>query len=402
MTTLTRAALALLVTSLAVPVAAQPPAASPSADPITQPLLRAEQIRFVGSFVLPVRTQQSEKEPDIIAYGGYALGMGPDGASLYVGCHDWGDKLARVSIPAMGETAKVIEPCTAIPNLAEISGPQGRVNGIELGGSLWWNNRLIVSAFTFYDPNAGTDEGHNKTHFAGPSIAELAGPWKVGGDAPGIVAGNMAVVPEEWRTLVGGPVIGGLCCISIISRSSFGPAINVFNPDDLGKVAKVKSQMLAGYPDDHQNLGPYESAGEYYGMAMTMGGLAWPRGSRSVLALVNRPTTYCYGRGTNDQSLDGKPVGNGRVYCYDPYSQEQGFHSRDFELSAVVFDAADLARVKAGRRRPWDVKPVARFLLPGAPKTGVLHSATFDPATGRLYLAPAFGSQGQIYVWEIK
>lgn len=395
-----RSLFTLWLAMLPVVVLAQTPPATPGAE--TQPLLRADQITYLGAFTLPVRTQESEKEPDIIAYGGYGLGMGPDGASIYVGCHDWGDKLARVSVPPLGGEAKVIEPCTAIPNLQEISGPEGRVNGLQLGGSLWWHDRLIVSAFTYYDPNAGTDLGHNKTHFAGPSITELAGPWRVGSDEPGIVAGNMAVVPEEWRAAIGGPVIGGLCCIAIISRSSFGPSINVFNPDDLGKTPKVRSQMLAGYPNDHQNLGPHESAGEYYGMAMSMGGLAWPRGTRSVLAIVNRPTSYCYGTGTRDETLAGKPTGTGHVYCYDPYSQYQGTHSRDFELSAVMFDANDLARVKSGRKRPWDVKPVTRIVLPGAPKTGVLQSATFDPATGRLYLAPAFAGKGQIHVWQIR
>ncbi|MFN7977706.1 MAG: hypothetical protein U0P30_06185 [Vicinamibacterales bacterium] len=395
------AVLAVVLLSMPWPVVAQPSVAPP-ADVTSQPLIGADQITYVGAFSLPVLTSASTVEGDTLSYGGYALGLGPDGASLYVGCHDWGEKLARVSIPAMGEQAKVIEPCTTIPKVTGISGPLGLVNGMALGGSLWWHDRLIVSAYTYYDNSAGTSDGHNKTHFAGPAIGQLAGPWRVGNDPPGMIAGNMAVVPEEWRALVGGPVIGGLCCIPIISRSSYGPSISAFNPDDIGTASKVKSEMLVGYPDDHQNLGGYNSAGEFYGMAMTMGGFAWPRGTRAVLAVVNRPTAYCYGRGTTDKQLDGQPTGTGHHYCYDPYSQEQGNHSPDFELSVIVFDAADLAKVKAGRKRPWDVKPVTRINLPNAPKAGQLQSATFDPATGRLYLTPSYKIQGQIYVWQIK
>jgi hypothetical protein len=393
----------MLGASLAAAQPASPAAAAPRVDPTTQPLLKADQITYLGSFTLPVLTGPSTAEADQLTYGGYGLGMGADGTSLYVGCHDWGDKLARVRIPEMGKEAEVVEPCTAIPNFAEISGPDGRVNGLVLGGSLWWNDRLIVSGYTFYDPAAGTRDGHNKTHFAGgPAIGDLKGPWRVGTDEPGIIAGNMAVVPEEWRASIGGPVVGGLCCISIIGRSSYGPAINVFNPDDIGRVPKIKSEMLAGYPDNHQNLGRYHGASEYFGGAMTMGGLAWPRGTRAVLAIVNWPSSFCYGAGTNDPALDGKPTGTGHVYCYDPFFANQGQHSKDWELSAIVFDAVDLARVKAGRRQPWNVKPVARLPLPNAPKIGLVQSATFDPDTGRLFVAPSFGQPGVIHVWQIR
>lgn len=389
----------------AIAMAAQG-AAPPAASPQTQPPITGRDVTFVGAFTLPSRTSPSEAVADFISYGGFGLGLGADRQSLYVGCHDYGDKLARVTIPAPGAASRVVEPCTAIPRFAEISGAGGRENGLVVGGSLWYHGRLIVSGYTYYDASAGTPQGHNRTHFAGgPGVGDLAGPWRVGTDGPGLVAGNMAVVPDEWRAAIGGPVIGGLCCIPVISRSSYGPSIHAFDPDDLGRAAAVRSTMLAGYPEGHATLGAYESAGEFYGMAMTMGGLAWPRGSRSVLAIVNRPTTYCYGQGTADPALDGTPVPDtqGAVhYCYNTLGNtDKASHSRDYELSLVVFDANDLAAVKAGRRRPWEVRPTARLRLPKAPTTTVLQSATFDPESGRLYVAPAFKGEGTIYVWRI-
>jgi len=365
-------------------------------DPRTLPTLAASQIAYLGSFTAPKNTIPNASEPDRLEYGGYALSLGPDGKSLFIGCHDWGDKLARITIPAVGGGASVVEPCTAIPNWQNIANAQGRVNGLVVGGSLWYQGALLVNGYTFYD-NTG---GHLATTFKGATIGTLAGPWKLSATWPGMFAGNMAAVPAEWRALVGGPVLAGLCCISTIGRSSFGPAMFSFDPANVG--GSNASTWLVGYPEAHKTLGPYDSAGEYYGMAMTMGGLGWVPGTRSPFAVVNRPTTYCYGEGTTNKALHQQPNGKGQIYCWDPFGDNSnGYHSESYELSLVVYDGNDLAAAKAGTKQPWEVVPTARIVLPGGVLAKELRSATFDPATGRLYVAMEYGPNPRIHVWQI-
>lgn len=365
--------------------------------PTGQPMLTAADVGYIGLFPLP--SYAGAGTNDTLAYGGYALGIGPDGASLYVGCHDHGDRLARVTIPTAAKPSTVVENCTAIPNLAGIATPAGAYNGITLGGSLVADGRLIVTAYPFY--SQGTD--HLATSFAGASIATLAGPVRVGAAAnipPGIVAGGMGAVPPDWRGALGAAALSGLGGISIISRSSFGPALVGFNPADVG--GSNAATWFVGYPDAHQTLGPHASAGTYWGQAATYGGIGWLPGTRSPFVVANLPRTFCYGAGTTDRTMQGKPTGTGHIYCYDSTGNlYQGTHSDGYDLALITYDAADLLEVKAGRKQPWEVLPKARIPLVGAPEAFAVTSATFNPSTGRLYVAMYYGAAPRLHEWQI-
>ena len=69
--------------------------------------------------------------------------------------------------------------------------------------------------------------------------------------SPGLYAGYMAVVPPEWRTLLGGPAITGQGVLSIIGRTSFGPAAFAFDPDGLGRENPVPATPLVYYTMEH-------------------------------------------------------------------------------------------------------------------------------------------------------
>jgi len=60
-----------------------------------------------------------------------------------------------------------------------------------------------------------------------------------------------------------------------------------------------------------------------------------------------------------------------------------------------AYDAHDLAAVRAGTKNPWDVKPYAVWSLdlPTPPNHNGHHlgGATYDPATGRLFISQQFG-----------
>jgi hypothetical protein len=365
----------------------------------TQHLVQAGNLVYLGKFFLP-SDDGSGRPPaeSFLSYGGFALGIGPDGQSLYFGCHAQGSRLARVTVPGIGGLASVVERCAAIPNLAAIN--PGDPNGQQLGGSLSWNGRLVVSGYSFYDGNNSA----SATHFVGSDTTTLGGPFRVGTDLPGMIAGYMGIVPQEWRGLLGGPALTGQCCLSIISRSSYGPSVSVFDPDQLGAGA-TPSRMLVGYPDAHQTLGPYDTAGPYFNGATRLGGVAFPAGTRSVLFVGRHASTYCYGEGTGNPALHNTPHPGGGVYCYDPTDYYKGTHGYPYHHQVWAYDANDLLAVRQGLKQPWDVVPYATWTLSnmdGGGGTASIRSATYDPATRRWYIVQdTAGAAPEVHVYEI-
>ena len=192
-------------------------------NPRTLPAVTAAPV-YLGSFTIP---------PEL-HYGGHALGLSADGASLYYTCI-YGTSIARLSIPALGGTAAILEPCGG-PDIVKGMGQSGLIGGI-----LHYGGAMYLTTYGDYDA------GHSMrtSHWSGAALNAMSGPDAISNDInPGLVAGYMAVVPAEWRALLGGPVLSGQCCISIISRSSHGPAAAVFDPAD----RKKKAKLLQGYP----------------------------------------------------------------------------------------------------------------------------------------------------------
>ncbi len=368
------ACLLLAFAVLAVPAGAQLPE--------TLPRVESGDLVYLGSFGLPATDGVDDATEHALSYGGAALGLGPEG-SLYVGCHAWHNRLARVSVPAVGETATVLAPCTAIPNLDAVD--PGAGEGLALGGSLLWRNRLLVAAWSYYD--AGGDAA--ASHFAGPpDVAALEGPVRLDGAAPGLVGGYMGVVPDEWQAALGGPALTGQCCIPIITRSSQGPAASVFDPDDVGPDRPAASTLLVGYPAEHP-LAPWSGTSALYNGATVIGGLAFPAGSRSVLFFGRHGDTFCYGTGEE---------------CGDPAESDKGNHAWPYRHQVWAYDAGDLAAVKAGRVAPWDVRPYATWTLPGMSDNGSasMRSATYDPTTRRVYLTTVYGDAPRVHVYQVR
>jgi hypothetical protein len=364
--------------------------------PQSQPLVQLGNFAYLGKFALPYDDGASVP----LTYGGGAIGLGPDGASLYFGCHS-ATRLARVTIPAIGGLASVIDRCQAVPNLAGVN--PGDVNGYRIGGTLSWNGRLIATGYAYYDASHSAVA----SHFAGPTVGQLAGPFRVGTEKPGFVGGYMGVVPAEWRALLGGPALTGQCCISILSRTSFGPSVSVFDPDTLG-TGSTPSRMVVGYPAGHETIGGYTSTGTQFNGSTNMGGVAFPAGTRSVLFIGRHGSTFCYGDGTKDPALHQQPnpgAGPGEVWCYDPTNQYKGPHGFPYRHQVWAYDAVDLALVAQGAKNPWDVVPYGVWTLTdidGGAGTAMITSATYDPASRRLYVvADSSGARPEVHVYEI-
>ena len=373
---------------------------SSAQTPQEQPLPTAADIEYLGSFLVPTSDGAGPASATWyqLNYGGYGLGLGPDGASLYYGCHDWHSRLGRITNPtpslvAPFPMAKIVEPCTTVPNLNAIDPDASGTR--RIGGTLRWNGRLILSAFHTYDGN-GNATG---SHFSGDSIAGLRGPVRVSGSGilPGKIGGGHTVVPQEWRPILGGPVLAGQCCISIITRSSFGPSVSVFDPDNIGAASITPATLLVHYTTADGFKPVLWSALRY-------GGLAWPSGYRGVIALTLSGTSAnsCYGTGTSDQSLHMQPTPDGKDrYCYDPTSGAKGYHAYPSKIVGYVYDAVQFAEVVKGTRSPLNLQPVSEIDLPPQIGSTELTSAVYDDTTRRLYVVGA-RTPPRVHVMRVK
>lgn len=342
------------------------------AQPSALPRIQAADVTLLGSFTVP--TTDGVSDPNLpvehhrFSYGGWALGMGPDGVSLYFGCHAWYDRLGRISIPTINGVATTVESCTAVPNLTFDM----------LGGTLSWMNKLVMSAYVYYDAsNSAT-----ASHYSGASIGTLSGPVKLTGQPPGWLGGYMGVIPSEWRSTIGGPAFTGQCCLSIISRTSYGPSVSVFDPANL-----VSSKMLLGYDSAHP-LAQIGAQSTYFNMTTKVAGIAFPEGTRSLLFIGRQGTgPFCYGTVCPPDPTEPVPG--------------QGPHAYPYRWQVWAYDVNDLVAVKNGTKQSWEVQPYSIWELPGRlDETASITSATYNPATRRIYVSVG-GEPSKVVVYQV-
>jgi hypothetical protein len=204
----------------------------------------------------------------------------------------------------------------------------------------------------------------------------------------------MGEIPAAWHALLGGPVLVGNCCISIISRTSFGPAAFVFNPADAGTAQTIQARPLVYYPPEHV-LAPYDPAEQrltnrsapLYNGTTTITGVVFPEGTRSVLFFGRHGTgPFCYG-----------------IDCVDPLGKWQGNLAWPYQSQIWAYDATDLARVKAGSKKPWEIKPygVWKLDLPFDFPTKTIKGAAYDPKTQRIFISQERQEWQLIHVYTV-
>lgn len=361
--------------------------AAQSSDPATLPRVQASDLHYLGSFALP-QTDSSGDLAGRLTYGGWALGLSPEGG-LYLAGHDQTSpaRLFEVSIPAIGGTA-TIRQRGADPT----QGRQASIdpdNKIRMAGSLAYDGRLITAYYSYYDG----DESATLSHVAsGLTLGAdpVVGPVRVGTTGAGFVGGYMAAIPAEWRAALGGPAVTGVCCLAIANRTSWGPALSVFDPADIGRVdGPVPATEVLGYPMAHPTLGEWRSGSTRYNGTTEIAGMAFPAGTRSVLFIGKQGTgPFCYGTGET---------------CSDPVAFDQGVHGYPYVHQVWAYDVNDLVKVKAGELEPWQVEPYATWRLTEMNDAGnaSIRGAVYDAATRRLYVTTAYGENPRVHVYEL-
>ena len=357
----------------------------PSGHPSGLPLLSSEQMSYLGSFSLP--SQDSHDRP--LSYGGHALSVNPAGGSLFFGGHDWYQELCEVGVPASIGTGSgtIVRGCTDVT--------EGKLAGagnyhVKLGGTLVHNGRLIISAYEYYDADGSQVNTHGVSGTDLGATADFQGWYPLAAAAtPRSMAGYMTVIPEEWRPLLGGPALTGLCCVSILSTTSAGPAATVFDPDDVGVKNPIPGFTLLQYPLGNATTGDGTESNPIFVQSDAVVGMAFPAGSRSVLFFGRHGTgPYCYGTGED---------------CDDPVDGSKGTHAYPYVHQVWAYDAVELVAVKQGAKQPWQVRPYATWTLSEMDAGGgaTIRGAAYDPATRRVYVTEGFGDTPVVHVYRL-
>jgi uncharacterized protein (DUF2147 family) len=306
---------------------------------------------------------------DGFPYGGSAIAFNPSRGTLVMTGMIYDQMTAEITIPACGGTASVVTNFTD-----DLEGKLHSINPSDsnrqlIGGHLFYNGKLYVSAFSYYDGN-GTQV---LSHFVRPADltvkGQVTGPFRAGSMGAGWYSGYMTPIPAEWQSALGGPALTGNCCLSIISRTSYGPSVSSFDPTHLGT-----ANELVGYDQGHQTLGTYGTSGAHpkFNGSTRIKGIVFPQGSSSVIFIGRTGTgNYCYGEASA---------------CGDPSNNSKGEHAYPYVMYAWAYDANDLAAVRAGTKQPWQVTPYATWTLPGSGDSEYSGATAYDPATGHIYV----------------
>lgn len=394
------------------------PSAQPAAPPTSAPMLQAGDITYLGSVRVPETdgtcVNLSGSNPGCLGYGGWGLGWGPvvnGQRTVFISGHDVGDQMCQVTAPAVGGTATVVGKCVTVPNRNKVDSAGTGVNGIVPGGALYYNGRLLVTYYAYY-PGSNSATATHVVSTNGQLTGLTGNPVRVGTLPPAAVAGYMGTVPPEWQAALGGPAFTGNCCTSIISRSSYGPSVGTFNPDQVGAVNPAPFTPLVFYDQAHP-LAPYEGAepSNLFNGSTVMGGVMMPSGFRSVVFIGRQGLgDRCYGTGTDNQALHQTPHPEGNRWCYDPAQHSKGDHAYPYVHQLWVYDANDLAKVKAGQLPTWAVKPTILPLtgLPSGNGNGAtINSASYDDASRLLlvtehYSDASYHNPPAIQVFQVR
>ena len=331
-------------------------------------LIQSSDLSYLGSFKVP---QGGGTANGAFEYGGSAMAYNPVNDSIYLVGHVYDQRTAELKIPALGGIATTIQPLTD-----SLEGKLGSVGigSIYIGGHMIFNARLFTTAFVYYDG----DGSQTLSHFSRPlSLAtkgQVSGPSRAGSMGAGYYSGYMAPVPVEWQAALGGQAVTGNCCLSIISRTSYGPALFSFNPSSLGTATP-----LVYYTQSQQTLGIYGASGSHpvFNGTTRVKGVIIPAGTASVLFFGRTGIgNYCYGEASA---------------CGDPSSSSKGEHAYPYKLYVWAYDLRDLAQVRSGVRQPWSVVPYATWELAGSGDSEYSGAAAYDQATNRIFIAEQYG-----------
>lgn len=393
--------------------------------------LQESSIQYLGSFKIPL-TSSSGKS---YQYGAWGIGFYNDpthGPSLFVRGHDTDNgSIGQLSIPATLSTDIYanLPQSTEIQPLTDITDGIGHT-GLYTGESEWefygilpYNGRLILGATTDYI----TADGQTATHAAsGLDLSvnnDFTGYESFGGSGytSRYIGGYMATIPTNKQTLFGGAkaVTGGVAH-SIVSTTSLGPALNLFDPDKIDTepsphpvttLLRYSSASGTGLSSSCPNTGMCEDV--LFNVNSVVGGVIIPSEYDTVLFIGSHDIAdndgFCYSTVeccSSNQQCDSSgfsPTGPYTGYNTPVCTDGKGEHSDSMSNVMWAYNLNDLVAVYNGTKTVSEPVPqlwtnVMAFMNSGACAPRV-KGVAYDDVSRKIYVAA--GSNPQIYVFKI-
>ena len=370
-------------------------------------LLAQDNLEYVGAFRLPNGSFGCVGLNNCFSYGGAALAYNPARNSLFIAGHDQQQKIAEISIPSPSTSTTFTSLPQSTVLQSFVDGTEGRLSQIDtgnvkIGGLLVIDNYLYMSAYSYYDGDASAQLSHFKRPVNLSTTGQVVGPVAVG--SAGFTSGYMTHIPAGRQAAFGGTALTGNCCLSVISRTSYGPAAFSFNPADIGvETPPISVTPLVYYSTEHHTLGDWQQQSDYFNNTAAIHGIVWPENTDSVLFWGKIGIgPFCYGVGTSNLDLIGETAPSGQAYCYDPTNTTTGGHAYPYVYQIWAYNAEEMRQAV----NPWDVKPYAiwRPVLPFHHWSAELGGVAYNPATQRLYVVQKYASsfgQGVVYVYKV-
>jgi hypothetical protein len=392
-----------------------------SGDTITGPLIQSSNIVYQGVFALP--TGGSSVSYDQATLGSSRFGYGASAMTAYrdpvtkkltlliSGHVSMPGHVAQVEVPDKFEsaaaynygsipTAKLLQKFRDITN-GDLSSQSSTLgfdsNGASPRGLLVNNDSLIFSAVNWYSYNQKASHGRASLNFT--ENLNWSGFSAPNGSITPIraVAGALANIPDAWRSALGSSALTGGSSVSVISTASFGPALTGFEPNSVGNGSNFPANTLLFYPNSNPVCGTPgcdNTDNPIFNWGSTIRGFAPIPKTNSILFVGTHPIGgYWYGGMTGPNGMQELPE-----------NQWQGPHSTAYEYRVWAYRASDLESVKAGKLKPWDVKPYAILPLNEltlADRSGRISGSTFDQESNLLFVATPYKEAALLHVYKI-
>jgi len=370
------------------------------------PLVYQSNLQYVGGFRVPDGTFGYTD----FNYAGQGLAYDSADNSLFI-AGDLNQSVAQISIPSSIvnssnlsnlSTASVLQPLVdvfpLIPNTSNLGDGTWATKGpIDLGGFMIVNGQLVGTEYVNYDTSGTTDVTHFVFNSLNLSSPEASGMDEVGGitlgggtispsGAAGFYDGYMAPIPANWQSALGAPDLTGNCCLNIISRTSYGPAVFGFNPSNLSSSSTDTPTPYVYYTGSNP-LGGWDLTNPLFNGNTSITGVFFVPNTRSVLFFGSVGTnSYGYGEASTFN---------------DPYRTGKGNHSQngDYAYQVWAYDANDFLAVADGKEQPWQLQPYAVWNLDFPQFDGWkgLGGVAFDPSTNQLFVTESGGDTQVAY-----
>ena len=367
----------------------------------TAPLIQQADIVYQGAFALPNGTLGTST----FEYGGHGLTVYLDPSTgketLFMEGHAQNPgNVAQVEVPSSfvkssDQTAlpkaKVLQNFSTIGNLSSID-PNNQFNPNFMYGLMAYGGRLIVGASNSY--SSSQVSSHGALSSLNLATGKFSGFFTMNAVAPvRATGGPMTMIPSEWQAALGGPALTGECCISIISTTSSGPSVTVFNPANVG-TGTLSGTTVLYYPLPTPvcgSTGCEASTNEIFNLTTRVGGMAFVPGTRSLLFFGGHGYgKYCYGTAAECGNDTAMP-------------DVKGPHAQPYRYQVWAYDVNDLVAVKNGSKTTAQPKPYGLWTLSGMANSGNpnIAGAAYSPTTGRVFIAQDYGSNPRIEVYQI-